>query len=727
MNTIRIISICVMVLFHLLNVSFTQNYESEQYYSEFISQKDYKMFQQPNNVTNYIIKELDQFDTGYGIIHDIQIVNDLAFTVAHRGGLLVFNISDYSNPVLIGTYDDPKTLSEDALWTYGLPFGLDIKGDLVFLGDGLNGMLVLNVTDPTNPQKIGHYKESGVYDIIISGDLAFESLSIPGLQVLNISDPTNPYLICKWGEELFEPGLRREFVVKDNYLYVMTWDLIVFDISNITQPIEIERKEDYGGWSMNFVEDHLFVFSGLAGTGSPHPNNLTVFDTSNPSNLISIRDKLVIKEIDEYISNSLVYNNTLFLRCQSKLYTYNFDGNYNLTLSSTYNYIEAIDELAIKKYSFSNESESLVLFCSNRNKGLQMFDYTNTSAPYLITAYDLGSQAKTVFVDEQYIYLTTQYEFPTTPATLFILEHNIDSISQLIGSYTFDLELIRDICVYDGYAYIAGYNAGLLILNVTTPTNPTLVTSYEVGPSATEAIQYDPVRDFVFMANYGDGFSIVDVQNKTHPILLHKSNHWGMSVVDVFVDGELLFLAGDYLYGGVGIVNISNPTAPIFASKISLSERVFSVYAQGNLLYFSTDLTPLYIYDVTQPASPHYLGELYTGKWFDGVSLQIQDNLAYLAREGNGLMVIDVEHSKKPKLLVEYRDYYAGISYDVSVHDGYIFLADGWDGVEVLELIPPKIFLRDYLLMTILPPVGGVCLVIAIVVIQFSKKRKTKN
>ena len=109
----------------------------------------------PSNQTDYALKESSQFDTGYGYPVDVEVVDNLAFTVAPRGGLFIFNVSDPVHPILIGSYDEPKNITEDNYWSTdgGLSSGLTFKDNLIFLGDGLNGLIILNVSNPTNPQK----------------------------------------------------------------------------------------------------------------------------------------------------------------------------------------------------------------------------------------------------------------------------------------------------------------------------------------------------------------------------------------------------------------------------------------------------------------------------------------------------------------------------------------------------------------------------------------------
>ena len=710
----------LLILLFTININAIPNYElrEDSNFSALLS--DYEMLNPPNNLTDYSIKEVDHYDTGFGYMLDLLVVDNLAFTNVFRGGLLVFNVSDLTTPLLIGSYDEPRAITEDNLWgNYGgIGNGLTIKNDLVFLCGGLTGLLIINISDPTNPQKVGHYRDSATNDVIVNHNYVY-CLSYPGLVIIDISQPSDPFFIKSITDQEFSTGLIYEYVIQNNYLFTLGSELVIFDISDPSNLFEVGRLEvDLG--KIVIDENQLFIIT------SPTPynsfsSNLNIINISTPYNPTLIFDPQ-INEIEAFVDDIMVKNSTIFVSSETKLFAFNLSIDYNVTLLSSLTVSGSIGKIQIQHNFFTNETEYDIAFCAN-SRGLQIVDITNASQPLLLAEYDLGSRAMGVFAAENYLYICVQHEFPSKPSSFMIFKI-INGTLQLTKSFTFENDTITDIFVHNQYAFLAGYNSGLIVLNIENPYEPTIIGTYSEGVITTKAIFFDHINDFVFLANYESGYSIINVTDKTNPSLLYRGNYWGMSIVDLYVENDLLYLANNYLQGGFGIVNVSDPSHPIHIQARNMEESVFSIYAKENLLYLSTDLTPLIIYDIQYPSEPVFLGELYTGKWFDGYGLSIKGNLAYVAREANGLMVIDIDNPRNPKLLVEYRDYYAGLSYDVTAFGAFIFLADGWDGLEILTLNPPIISLRKLLVISILPPIIGGLLVLVILISVVTKRRR---
>lgn len=726
MKRIRLVKLvtCITIIFLICcNTYKGLSFDFPQSNQNSFRQSKYSMFEPPNNLTDYTVQEIDQYDTGLGFMQDIQIYNDLAVTGAHRGGLVIFNISNFTQPQVICTYDEFRTISEDNLWDDygGLGYGFDINNDFVYQSKGLLGMVILNISDPVKPQKISQYTDTPINNIVYHQKYVY-GLSYPGILIVNVTDPTHPVLANFINSQDISLDIIHDFVIYDNFLYALGSDLVIIDISNPVNTIEVARfTTELGEIVIN--ENRLFILT------SPTPSNsftstISIINISNPLDPELINDQ-EIADVDAFVDDIIIDNTTIFVSSEEKLFAFNLSFDYNITFLSSLSVSGSLGEIMVHHASHLNGLSYDLVFCAN-SRGLQIVDFTNTTQPFLVSVTSLGSRTMKTFVDDDYVYLCTQYEFPSKPSTLHVLMHLNGEIQQEVSSLTFNDEVITDVSVHNHFAFIAGYYNGLIILNLTNPLNPEIIGTFSEGISTTKSIHYDYKRDLVFLANYESGYSIIDVSNKTSPLLLYKNNHWGMSVNDLYVENELLFLTDSRLYGGFGIVNVSDPSNPIHLQVVNLGESIFSIFVEENFLYISSDLTPLYIFDIHVPEEPIFVGELYTGKWFDGYGLFVKDNLIFLAREGNGLMIINVNNPKKPELLVEYRDNYAGLSYDVFVFEEHIFLADGWDGLEVLILNPPLIPLRKMLVLSILPSsLGGIILLVILVSIINQKKKES--
>lgn len=91
----------------------------------------------------------------------------------------ILDVSNINNPVLISSFSGVQT-----------PYGLGIKDDVLYLCQNKNGLLLLDVSDKTNPQPIKTMPVES-YDVIINGN-AMILIGDQGLYQYNIADPKNP-------------------------------------------------------------------------------------------------------------------------------------------------------------------------------------------------------------------------------------------------------------------------------------------------------------------------------------------------------------------------------------------------------------------------------------------------------------------------------------------------------------------------------------------------------
>lgn len=102
------------------------------------------------------LKELKAVDT-IGVGYDVVVENNLAYFADGGAGFKIFNVSDPSNPVLIGT----SMTSYHSTCIY-------VKGNLAFT-DGR----ILNITDPTNPYVLG---SNAGYRTVVEGNIAYTTM-----------------------------------------------------------------------------------------------------------------------------------------------------------------------------------------------------------------------------------------------------------------------------------------------------------------------------------------------------------------------------------------------------------------------------------------------------------------------------------------------------------------------------------------------------------------------
>lgn len=353
--------------------------------------------------------------------------------------------------------------------------------------------------------------------------------------------------------------------------------------------------------------------------------------------------------------------------------------------------------------------------------GLAVVDIANSTAPVLRTTFDTPGDAQALALGGAYVYVADG------AAGLQV----VDVSDPLNPSSAGGLAIPGDalgVCVADGKAYIAaGFHGGLVIVDITEPGTPALL-----GSCSTDAVAIDVATagDYAFVANSWAGLAIVDVSNSAAPAVVgqHDTSGWasalalsdarayvadnagGLQIVDVSAP-PAAFLAGEYrrasgevtdvagapglafvthggLGGGVRAFDLSNPADPQPLSDTPSYEFAWGLTRAGTLVCLADGCAGLGVIDAADPANLERLGTAFTG--CAARDVVVQGDLAYVADDHQGLLIVDVSNPGAPTLRGAWQDPVSpGYPLGVAVKGQYAFLAGGEAGVQVIEVSDP--------------------------------------
>lgn len=195
-----------------------------------------------------------------GYAEDVFVAGNFAYIADGPGSIQIVDITDINNPVL--KYALPSKSNETAIGVYVagnyiyvaldentvqiLYFGVDetpivdpvlmgsvpldndvnrvfVHGTHAFVANDLDGLRVIDISDPTKLIPVGEYKisEDKAEDVFVAGDHAFVAFRNSGIQILDISDPKNPELVFGSGTS---DNLARGVNVSGKYAFVADED-----------------------------------------------------------------------------------------------------------------------------------------------------------------------------------------------------------------------------------------------------------------------------------------------------------------------------------------------------------------------------------------------------------------------------------------------------------------------------------------------------------------------
>lgn len=139
----------------------------------------------------------------------VVVVRDsLAYIGAMENGLIILNVGDPSNIRLESQLELPDSfphIQYPLSDTFYNARGLAVSGNYAYVCYDRGGLRVVDVTDPANPMQVHQYVDSSLIDhacaynsIAVYDTLAFVALDYYGIEILNISDPLNITQLAYW-------------------------------------------------------------------------------------------------------------------------------------------------------------------------------------------------------------------------------------------------------------------------------------------------------------------------------------------------------------------------------------------------------------------------------------------------------------------------------------------------------------------------------------------------
>lgn len=297
----------------------------------------------------------------------------------------------------------------------------------------------------------------------------------------------------------------------------------------------------------------------------------------------------------------------------------------------------------------------------------------------------------------------------------------------MLGTYDID-DFALDVAVSGNYAYIAYGWSGLVVVDVTNPSNPTYVENWEdpdniywfdgiciVGnyayltsdgrfyildisnPADPTLVGFirgdwylglDISNGFAYLSALQTGLRVINISDPAHPTPAGSFDTYG-PLKDVAVSGNYAYTA--CMAGGLGIVDISNPSAPhvtgrwsYYNFQIGGFEPIYTVAVSGNYAYCYNDYRGLQVINVSNPQNPVSLGSYFTQSVANDIF--IRGPYAYLALSSRGLYIINISDPSNLSLVGTYDT--PGTAWGVCVQGDYAYVGDG-SSLQILNILNP--------------------------------------
>jgi len=495
-----------------------------------------------------------------------------------------------------------------------------------------------------------------IWTVTVKDDIVFLGTH-SGLLVLDVSNPAAP--ITKFFYELFNPYGVQSIFVTDNYAFVGSNEVYIFDISDINDIFFITKLNSFG-MDLAVQDDCLYVADGFMG--------LTIFNISH----IASPSLLKIHAASVHIGNIEINGDLAYIEKQTETYT-NILIVLNVSDPTSPYQVGSYTrtDLYINKITFQDN----YVYMACGNNGLLIIDVSNPTNPTLVGEYDDGDggSATAIAVSGNHVYMAEGYE------CLEIISVATKSSPSQVGEY---VELGEWMFIaFDGNtAYLGGqfYTNKLIIIDCSSVISPTKAGEFSIGGSATSIFVSD---DFAYVSNLIDGLYIIDISDVLNPVKVGHFND-GLGAYEVCVVEDIAYIAA--YFDGFKIVNCSDPTNPIKIAEYSLDDTR-GIAIKDDCAYVVDQTYGLYIFNISDPTTPVLIAT-----YDDDVGAQdvfINGNYLYLAYGSKGLYIIDITDPHNPVKLADYNND-EGCK-DVYVSGNFAYLACYYSELVVLDVSNP--------------------------------------
>ncbi len=257
--------------------------------------------------------------------------------------------------------------------------------------------------------------------------------------------------------------------------------------------------------------------------------------------------------------------------------------------------------------------------------------------------------------------------------------HNPTIVGTLLGEGSSGNRMndIRDVSISGNYAYVlSSYSsvaeANLHVIDISDPTNPTIISTFTISTSTTVAADesIEVVGNYAYITNTSlDSLLVVNITNPKNPTIVGAV---ASSTVLNYARG--IVISGKYAYissastpalGGSSLViaDISNPYNPVITGSLSVSSTatssIWSFAVSGKYAYLGdASIDSVYIVDISSSTNPLLVGTVTDSVNLDSVyGVTVAGKYVYAAvRTDDSLRIIDISSSTNPILVGGVKD-----------------------------------------------------------------------
>lgn len=510
------------------------------------------------------------------------VANDYLY-IASDFGITVYNVTSLSNPNFVSRFG-----------TSGNAYDVAKFSDYLFVADGYNGLVILNVANPASPTLVSTTVLDGIaraLDVSDNGQACYIALENGGLTYLNVSNPASPTIVTN------HPTVSQSFGVdwEGGYVYLVTED------------------EFYSLNPTTLSEIQTYALPGVGRDVLVHNNIIYVADKTQGVHRFSVGVSGVFtflgtSPVFNAVALSSIGNNIAVARRTEGMSIINNTGNILASFTGIPTGSSADGVCAVGTDN---------IYIGEGNYGFQL---TSASPPITVfSTVDISGGPRNSVVSGDYAYVANYSDGvkvlnisnPSTPTV----------ITTLNAQFTHDPFWVYDVEVIGNRLFVVEFFSGVYSYDITNPANPQYLTTFTIPTAGSRACAADGTH--LYVVHYENGLYKFDTnlaQVGTVQGTLGEPR-------DIKVDSvnHLAFVA-DYTNNassGAMIFDISGIT-PVWRSTYAMTKtRAIAFISDGTYknLFVGSESEGMDIVNYTNPQNPVFVASYATRGDVDGLTV----------------------------------------------------------------------------------------------------------
>ncbi|MCY3414302.1 MAG: hypothetical protein INQ03_21835 [Candidatus Heimdallarchaeota archaeon] len=241
-----------------------------------------------------------------------------------------------------------------------------------------------------------------------------------------------------------------------------------------------------------------------------------------------------------------------------------------------------------------------------------------------------------------------------------------------------------DICNKDDQILllIADRKLGLKIVDATDPSSPLLLSIYEIEEGGHDVAIHG---DIAYLASWEKGISILNISNPNNPTILNTIQTQAACIYVKIID-DLLISSYHYSdYTGITIYDISNLSNPIeYESYEDRSKDLWSPIISGNYLIAANHKDTGSLVICKKEDDSTYV-ELVSYVIREVIQeFEVVDTIIFIATFEGSILIVDF--SNPEDIQISGRYYSSGEAKDLQYHNDHLYVSDRQKGLMVFEV-----------------------------------------